>query len=369
MTQVAFGHDVVSAWPWRAFTRLRAAPRIVCAEIMGAVLGAVLLSVAAWTIEHRAVDMVLLEVTARAVDQARLAVLDQVEPTDLRPPFDQGKLARLDERLRPLQDLMRRPDSGIVRINLYARDGTLLFADRMARRGERVSQADAPMLAQALEGRDLVATRTNLEDAENEDLKPVLDEALEVYVPLVVEGEIVAAYEVYHDLGPVQAIRTLLLGLVLTLGLLCGACVALLHRSGAGGLSAPPPAAEQLPSTVPAQPGEVRAQPGDVPNAVGAQPREVRAQPGDAPNAVGAQPREVRAQPGGVPGAPALSRREREVLCQLASSHSYREIAQKLGVSEETIRTHVKSVLRKLGQPDRTQAVLAGVRLGLLRLS
>jgi DNA-binding CsgD family transcriptional regulator len=70
-----------------------------------------------------------------------------------------------------------------------------------------------------------------------------------------------------------------------------------------------------------------------------------------------------------VPGAPALSRREREVLCQLASSHSYREIAQKLGVSEETIRTHVKSVLRKLGQPDRTQAVLAGVRLGLLRLT
>jgi DNA-binding NarL/FixJ family response regulator len=39
----------------------------------------------------------------------------------------------------------------------------------------------------------------------------------------------------------------------------------------------------------------------------------------------------------------------------MATSHSYREIARELVVSEETVRTHAKSVLGKLGQHDRTE--------------
>jgi DNA-binding CsgD family transcriptional regulator len=54
-------------------------------------------------------------------------------------------------------------------------------------------------------------------------------------------------------------------------------------------------------------------------------------------------------------------------MCRLlASRRTYREIATKLSVGEETVRTHVKSILHKLGQPDRRRAVDAAVRAGIL---
>lgn len=65
---------------------------------------------------------------------------------------------------------------------------------------------------------------------------------------------------------------------------------------------------------------------------------------------------------------PSLSAREVDVLKLLASPLTYREIGQKLFISEETVRTHVKSILAKLGQPNRTQAVVASIRLGLIHL-
>jgi DNA-binding NarL/FixJ family response regulator len=61
-----------------------------------------------------------------------------------------------------------------------------------------------------------------------------------------------------------------------------------------------------------------------------------------------------------------LTAREIDVLRLMARSHTNREIASSLYVSEETVRTHVKHVLQKLAQPDRTKAVLAAIRAGLL---
>jgi DNA-binding NarL/FixJ family response regulator len=61
-----------------------------------------------------------------------------------------------------------------------------------------------------------------------------------------------------------------------------------------------------------------------------------------------------------------LTPRELDILRLMATSHTNREIADQLFVSEETVRTHVKHILRKLAQPDRTQAVIAAVRAGLL---
>jgi len=63
-----------------------------------------------------------------------------------------------------------------------------------------------------------------------------------------------------------------------------------------------------------------------------------------------------------------LTPREKEVLTWMATPKTYREIAEELFVTEETIRSHAKKILSKLHQPNRAQAVLAAVRVGLLNL-
>lgn len=63
----------------------------------------------------------------------------------------------------------------------------------------------------------------------------------------------------------------------------------------------------------------------------------------------------------------ALTPREREVLGLLAEGKRDRDIASCLAVGEPTIRTHLTSILSKLGVGSRTQAILAAIELGLVR--
>ncbi len=64
----------------------------------------------------------------------------------------------------------------------------------------------------------------------------------------------------------------------------------------------------------------------------------------------------------------ALSQREQEVLNLMATPLTYREIGAELHISEETVRTHTKNILVKLNQPNRTQAVIAAIRAGMIRI-
>lgn len=64
-----------------------------------------------------------------------------------------------------------------------------------------------------------------------------------------------------------------------------------------------------------------------------------------------------------------LTPREMQVLEWMATPNTYKQIAAQLGVSEETVRTHAKSVLEKLRQPNRAQATLAALKMKLIKLN
>ena len=64
-----------------------------------------------------------------------------------------------------------------------------------------------------------------------------------------------------------------------------------------------------------------------------------------------------------------LTERETEVLRLLARGQPNKEIARNLQVVEDTVKTHVRHILVKLGVQSRTQAVLAAMRLGLVSLA
>lgn len=64
-----------------------------------------------------------------------------------------------------------------------------------------------------------------------------------------------------------------------------------------------------------------------------------------------------------------LTPREREVLRLMARGYTNQEIAELTGVSLETVRSHVKNILQKLDQPNRTRAVLFALRSGLVTLN
>jgi DNA-binding NarL/FixJ family response regulator len=73
-----------------------------------------------------------------------------------------------------------------------------------------------------------------------------------------------------------------------------------------------------------------------------------------------------RRDPGRNPVSAALTGREQEILRLMAAGLSNGEIAQRLYVGVETVKTHVRGILRKLGARGRTQAVIMAYESGFV---
>lgn len=64
----------------------------------------------------------------------------------------------------------------------------------------------------------------------------------------------------------------------------------------------------------------------------------------------------------------ALTPREIDVLQQIAGGNRNRDIADKLFISEHTVKIHIQHIMEKLGASDRTEAVAIGARRGIIQI-
>lgn len=90
-------------------------------------------------------------------------------------------------------------------------------------------------------------------------------------------------------------------------------------------------------------------------------------EPGSGGESVGSGSPPARDQGGGGPRGVHLTEREREVLGYLALGWETKYIAEELGVSWYTVRSHIENLRRKLGNASRLEAVMAAMRLGIIQ--
>jgi DNA-binding CsgD family transcriptional regulator len=290
-------------------------------------------------IEWQITELMLAQVLARADDEVELGVLPRVTAADFEPPFTAARIDDLSARLEPVLDRVREQGSGVIRVNLFAADGTVLYSDMASLRDQTVSPLTDELLAGALAGSP-AAEISDLSGPENSDLGARYGSALEAYVPCVLDGRVVGVYEFYTDLDAIRPIREIVWSSTgVGFGLLFLGLLLLEYR--------------RQTRRAPLAPA---AQTSDAPPlnlAIGAV--SVTAEAGSSALMVS-----------GLEAECWLTRREVEILRLLATDRTYREIAHELFLSAETVRSHVKHILRKLQVPDRSHAVAAAVRAGIL---
>lgn len=74
-------------------------------------------------------------------------------------------------------------------------------------------------------------------------------------------------------------------------------------------------------------------------------------------------------QPPVQPEEPVITKREEEVLQYIADGCSTPEVAERMYISQKTVKNHLASIYQKLDARDRTQAVLQAVRMGIVKLN
>jgi DNA-binding NarL/FixJ family response regulator len=67
-------------------------------------------------------------------------------------------------------------------------------------------------------------------------------------------------------------------------------------------------------------------------------------------------------------GQELLTDREKDVLLHVAAGSRNRDIGERLSISEETVKVHVRHIMEKLGANDRTEAVTIAIRRGIIQL-
>jgi len=67
-------------------------------------------------------------------------------------------------------------------------------------------------------------------------------------------------------------------------------------------------------------------------------------------------------------GQELLTEREKDVLLHVAAGSRNRDIGERLLISEETVKVHVRHIMEKLGASDRTEAVTIAIRRGIIQL-
>lgn len=279
---------------------------------IGLFAAVVLMCAAAGATEYYLMNLVLNEVTARAVDHVDLAIAPLLASGVFEPPHAMEKLDELDSRLDGLLTRAREGGSAIIRLTLYARDGTILYSDLASLRGQVVSPITDPLMQAALAGSPGSALVV-LGGRTTADLVERYPNALAAAVPVVLDDRVVGVYELYEDAAPAQTVRFMAWVLVGMFAL----TLLLLAAGVSRALSRRPPAY------------------------------------------AAARPLHARVEHD-------LTRREIEVLELLATGCTYRRIGERLVISEETVRSHVKSVLHKLGAPNRARAVAAARQAGII---
>jgi diguanylate cyclase (GGDEF)-like protein/PAS domain S-box-containing protein len=174
--------------------------------IVGATMALLIATTLAGLIEARLSEYIMDLTIERAMDQVELGILQSVSPADFQPPYTPERLANLAARLDPHLAILHESRSGILRLHLFAPDGTVIYSDLPAKRG---TQATISAHLGAALGGQVESGVSSLGSDENKDLKARYDSAIEVYVPFVEKGKVVGAYEIYTDPTPVRPIRQL----------------------------------------------------------------------------------------------------------------------------------------------------------------
>jgi diguanylate cyclase (GGDEF)-like protein/PAS domain S-box-containing protein len=174
--------------------------------VVGATMALLVATTLAGLIETRLTEHIMDLTVARAVDQVELGILEHVQPEDFKPPFTPERLGEIAKRLDSHMAELTTGRSGVLRLHLIAPDGTIVYSDQPAKRGQVMPET--PLLVQALAGRP--GTRLSpLTAPENYDLKTRHDAAYKVYAPYFADGTVGGAYVMYADTAAVRPIRQL----------------------------------------------------------------------------------------------------------------------------------------------------------------